>query len=180
MDSPPSTTSLDQWARRIDALASALVFFGGVCLVLACGLTAASIIGGLALKPLPGEIELVEALCGLAVFAFLPFCQLKRGHVGVDILISAFGPKAMNLSQLIGDVIIAILIALITWRHAIGTLDKFGNGETTPLLLLPVWWGFAIALALLLANLAVSLFVVIADFNDIRNGRRITAVMGAH
>jgi TRAP-type C4-dicarboxylate transport system permease small subunit len=175
-----TSTSFGRLERGCNALASGLVFFGGFCLVLACALTAASIVGAIVIRPLPGEIELVEALCGLAVFAFLPFCQLKRGHVGVDILISAFGPKAMNWTQLIGDIIIAVLMAIITWRHAIGTLDKFENGETTPLLLLPVWWGFAVALAILLANLVVSLYVIAADINDIRRGKTIVAAMGAH
>lgn len=174
------STSFDRLERGCNALASSLVVFGGLCLVLACGLTAASIIGAVTLRPLPGEIELVEALCGLAVFAFLPFCQLKRGHVGVDILISAFGPKAMNWTQLTGDILIAVLIGLITWRHAIGTMDKFGNGETTPLLLLPVWWGYAIALALLVANLLVCLYVIAADIRAIRQGKTIVAAMGAH
>jgi len=173
-------TSFERFERGCTALATGLVVFGGFCLVLACGLTAASIVGAIVIRPLPGEIELVEALCGLAVFAFLPFCQLKRGHVGVDILISAFGPKAMNWTQLIGDIIIAILTAVITWRHAIGTLDKFENGETTPLLLLPVWWGFAIALAILVANIIVSLYVIAADIRDIRQGKTIVAAMGAH
>ncbi|MFN3506036.1 MAG: TRAP transporter small permease [Allorhizobium sp.] len=175
-----TSTSFDRLERGCHALATSLVLFGGFCLVVACGLTVASIVGGLTIRPLPGEIELVEALCGLAVFAFLPFCQLKRGHVGVDILISAFGPKAMNWTQLIGDVIIAVLLGLVTWRHAIGTMDKFGNGETTPLLLMPVWWGFAIALALLVANVLVCLFVIAADIRDIRRGKTIVAAMGAH
>ncbi|MDH4414620.1 MAG: TRAP transporter small permease [Rhizobium sp.] len=174
------STSFERFERGSNALASGLVVFGGFCLVLACGLTAASIVGAIAIRPLPGEIELVEALCGLAVFAFLPFCQLKRGHVGVDILISAFGPKAMNWTQLIGDIIIAVLTALITWRHAIATMDKFGNGETTPLLLLPIWWGFAIALFILVANIIVSLYVIAADIRDIRQGKTIVAAMGAH
>lgn len=173
-------TSFDRLERASNALANGLVFLGGVCLVLACALTAASVVGAIVIRPLPGEIEVVEALCGLGVFAFLPFCQLKRGHVGVDILISAFGPKAINWTQLIGDIIIAVLMALITWRHAIGTMDKFENGETTPLLLLPVWWGFAIALAILVANLLVSLYVIAADIRDIRRGKTIIAAMGAH
>ena len=173
-------TSFERIERGCTALATGLVVFGGFCLVLACGLTAASIVGAITIRPLPGEIELVEALCGLAVFAFLPFCQLKRGHVGVDILISAFGPKAMNWTQLIGDVVIALLMALVTWRHAIGTLDKFENGETTPLLLMPVWWGFAVALVILVANLLVSLYVIAADLRDIRQGKTIVAAMGAH
>lgn len=175
-----TSTSFDRFERGCNALATGLVVFGGFCLVLACALTAASIVGAIIIRPLPGEIELVEALCGLAVFAFLPFCQLKRGHVGVDILISAFGPKAMNWTQLIGDIIIAVLIALITWRHAIGTMDKIGNGETTPLLLMPVWWGFAVALVILIANLIVCLYVVAADIRDIRRGKSIVVAMGAH
>lgn len=175
-----SSTGFDRLERACHGLAASLVLFGGLCLVVACGLTVASILGGLTLRPLPGEIELVEALCGLAVFAFLPYCQLKRGHVGVDILISAFGPKAMNWTQLIGDVVIAVLIGLVTWRHAVGTMDKIGNGETTPLLLMPVWWGFAIALAILIANVIVCLYVIAADIRDIRRGKTIVAAMGAH
>lgn len=175
-----SSTGFDRLERACHGLAASLVLFGGLCLVVACGLTVASILGGLTLRPLPGEIELVEALCGLAVFAFLPYCQLKRGHVGVDILISAFGPKAMNWTQLIGDIVIAVLIGLITWRHAVGTMDKIGNGETTPLLLMPVWWGFAVALALLVVNVIVCLFVIAADIRDMRRGKTIVAAMGAH
>lgn len=175
-----SSTGFDRLERACHGLAASLVLFGGLCLVVACGLTVASILGGLTLRPLPGEIELVEALCGLAVFAFLPYCQLKRGHVGVDILISAFGPKAMNWTQLIGDIVIAMLIGLVTWRHAVGTMDKIGNGETTPLLLMPVWWGFAVALALLVVNVIVCLFVIAADIRDMRRGKTIVAAMGAH
>ncbi|MDR7026670.1 TRAP transporter small permease [Rhizobium rosettiformans] len=175
-----SSTGFDRLERACHGLAASLVLFGGLCLVVACGLTVASILGGLTLRPLPGEIELVEALCGLAVFAFLPYCQLKRGHVGVDILISAFGPKAMNWTQLIGDIVIAVLIGLVTWRHAVGTMDKISNGETTPLLLMPVWWGFAVALALLVVNVIVCLFVIAADIRDMRRGKTIVAAMGAH
>jgi TRAP-type C4-dicarboxylate transport system permease small subunit len=179
MDMPTSPT-FHRFERATYGLAHALVAFGGFCLVVACALTAASIVGGLTIRPLPGEIEVVEILCGLAVFAFLPYCQLKRGHVGVDILISAFGPKAMNWTQLIGDVVIAVLIGLVTWRHVVGTMDKFGNGETTPILLLPVWWGFAIGAALLIANILVCLFIILADIRDIRDRRTIVASLGAH
>ena len=175
-----TSSSFERLERASNALAGVLVAFGGLCLLVACGLTVLSIVGSLTIRPLPGEIELVEALCGLAVFAFLPYCQLKRGHVGVDLIISAFGPKAMNFTQVVGDVLIAVLLGLVTWRHFVGTMDKFGNGEITPLLLIPVWWGYAVALVLLLANLIICLFVVVADIRDIRNRRTIVASLGAH
>ncbi|MFN3721055.1 MAG: TRAP transporter small permease [Rhizobium rhizophilum] len=175
-----TSTSFERLERACHVLAGALVAFGGLCLLLACALTILSIAGSLTIRPLPGEIELVEVLCGLAIFAFLPYCQLKRGHVGVDLVISAFGPKAMNVTQVIGDVLITLLLGLVTWRHFVGTMDKFGNGETTALLLIPVWWGYAVALALLFANLIICLFVVAADIRDIRNRRTIVASLGAH
>jgi TRAP-type C4-dicarboxylate transport system permease small subunit len=173
-------TAFDGLERAANLLAGVFVGFGGLCLVAACTLTGLSILGSLTIRPIPGEIELVEALCGLAVFAFLPFCQLRRGHVGVDILIAAFGPKAMNVTQLIGDIIIAVLFGLLTWRHGVGLMDKFGNGETTPLLLLPVWWGFAAAMVLLVVNVLICLFVILADLREIRRGQAIVASVGAH
>ena len=68
MDKPASPT-FQRLERASYGLAHVLVGFGGFCLVLACVLTAASIIGALTIRPLPGEIEVVEILCGLAVFA---------------------------------------------------------------------------------------------------------------
>ncbi|WP_137132229.1 TRAP transporter small permease [Rhizobium sp. FY34] len=175
-----NSSAFDRVERMVNSMAGAVAMFGGLCLVIACALTGLSILGSLTIRPIPGEIELVEAFCGLAVFAFLPFCQLKRGHVGVDILIAAFGSKAMNWTQFIGDIIIAVLMALITWRHYVGFIDKFENGETTPLLLLPIWWGFAIALVLLIVNVIVCLFMVLLDLREIRRGNTIVASMGAH
>lgn len=176
----PLPTAFDRLERFTDSLATALVAVGGLCLVGASVLTGLSIIGSLTVEPIPGEIEIVEALCGLAVFAFLPFCQLRRGHVGVDLLVSAFGTKAMNWTQLAGDIIIMVLIGLLTWRHWVGFVDKFGNGETTPLLLIPVWWGYALALILLAANLVTCLFVIVADLRAIRHGNAIVASVGVH
>lgn len=166
--------------RVIHKLAEAVAILGGLCLVAAAVLTGISIIGGLLYRPLPGEIELVEILCGLAVFAFLPYCQLHKGHVGVDILIAAFGPRAITWTQLIGDLIITILLALLTWRHWIGTLDKFRNGEFTSILFIPLWWGFAAALVLMLIGLVVSIWTVIADISDIRRGVDIELPLGGH
>ncbi|SIP96520.1 TRAP-type C4-dicarboxylate transport system, small permease component [Rhizobium sp. RU35A] len=175
-----SASAFDALDRFVHRLAGALVGFSGLCLLAACVLTGVSIIGSLTLRPVPGEIELVEALCGLAVFGFLPFCQLKRGHVGVDLLIASFGPKAMNATQLIGDIVIAVLFALIAWRHGIGLMDKLDNGETTPLLLLPIWWGYALAMILLVVNVFICLFIILADIRDIRRKAVIVSAMGAH
>ncbi len=41
-----SSTGFDRLERACHGLAASLVLFGGLCLVVACGLTVASILGG--------------------------------------------------------------------------------------------------------------------------------------
>ena len=51
------------------------------------------------LGPVPGDFELVEVGTGFAVFAFLPWCQLKRGHATVDLFTSeVFAPARTGSS----------------------------------------------------------------------------------
>ena len=166
--------------RTIHRLAEWVAIVGGLCLLAASVLTGISIAGSLVYKPLPGEIELVEMLCGVAVFAFLPYCQLHKGHVGVDLFVGMLGHRAINWTQLVGDVIITVLFALLTWRHWIGTIDKFRNGEFTSILFIPLWWGFAAAMILLVINLVVSVWTVYADIRDIRRGIDIELPLGGH
>ena len=175
-----NTASSGAAGRMVHRLAEWVAIFGGLCLVAASILTDISITGSLTYKPLPGEIELVEILCGLAVFAFLPYCQLHKGHVGVDLVIAALGSKAVNWTQLAGDIIITVLIALIAWRHWIGTVDKFGNGEFTPILFIPIWWGYAAAMVLLLINVLVSIWTVYADIRDMKKGIDVEIPLGGH
>jgi TRAP-type C4-dicarboxylate transport system permease small subunit len=174
------TASSGMAGRAIHRLAEGVAVFGGLCLVAAAILTGISIAGSVTYKPLPGEIEMVEILCGVAVFAFLPYCQLHKGHVGVDLLVAAFGHKAINWTQLVGDIIITVLMALLAWRHWIGTLDKFRNGEFTPILFIPMWWGFAAAMILLFVNVIVSAWTVYADIRDMQEGIDIEIPLGGH
>ena len=175
-----NTASSGAAGRTVHRLAGWVAIFCGLCLVAASVLTGISIMGSLTYRPLPGEIELVEILCGLAVFAFLPYCQLHKGHVGVDLFIGLMGHKAINWTQLIGDVIITLLFALLTWRHWIGTVDKFHNGEFTSILFIPIWWGYAAAMVLLLINVLVSIWTVYADIRDIRRGVDVELPLGGH
>jgi hypothetical protein len=49
-------------------------------------------------RPVRGDYELVELGCVIAVCAFLPWCQLKRGHVAVDIVVQALPGRAKAFS----------------------------------------------------------------------------------
>jgi TRAP-type C4-dicarboxylate transport system permease small subunit len=155
-------------------VSKALTLISGVLLIAAIILTCTSIVGrgltSVGLSAIPGDYELVEMLCGLAVFAFMPYCQLHKGHISVDLIISALGHKAMAWTQLFGDIIITGVVSVLAWRHGIGTFDKYDYEETSFILEIPIWWPYAIAQLLLVMTVVTSLFTVWRDIHELSIG----------
>ncbi len=152
--------------RGVEALARLSAYAGGLVLLAVVVMTCISItgrtLGGIApaLGPIPGDFELVEMGIGFAIFAFLPWCQLKRGHATVDLLQPRFGRRMNAFTDFISDLLMFIAAALIGWRLWQGMLDKKGYTETTFILQFPVWIGYAAALAGAVVFVVISLYCV--------------------
>jgi len=185
-----------QTERRVGRIVESgcrwMAYGGGLLLTWMAVMTVGSILGrlgtGVGLGPVPGDYELVANGCALAVFSFLPFCQLKRGHVTVDILTVQFPPRTQAVFGLIGDVLIAIAayIILIQLWHGFGEKFPFcsdamrealGMGykpffpETTYELEIPVWMPYGFALLGAAMFFLVSLFSVWRRLNWVLDGR---------
>jgi TRAP-type C4-dicarboxylate transport system permease small subunit len=160
--------------RIIGMLARALAWIGGLVLVALVVMTCISIAGRALVSyfptagfgPVPGDFELVEAGCGFAIFAFLPWCQYRRGHVTVDVFVSSLGPRALALLSLIGNLILTAVALLLAWRMQLGLTDKLSYGETTMILQMPVWWPFALALTGAWVFVLVSAYTVWRSLNE--------------
>ena len=165
--------------RAIDVACRVMAVGGGILLTAMAVMTVVSIIGrmftGFGLGPVRGDYELVANGCALAVFSFLPFCQLKRGHVTVDILTTQFSQRTQAIIGFVGDVLIAIAATIIfmqLWKGfgekfpygSDGLRDALGMGykpffpETTYELEIPVWIPYGFAL------LGAAMFVIAAVF----------------
>ena len=139
-------------AAIIEGLARLTAYAGGLVLLAVVIMTCISITGRSlsdfipSLGPIPGDFELVEIGVGFAIFAFLPWCHLKRGHATVDLLQQKFGHRLNRVIDLVADLLMLIAAALITWRLWQGMLDKKGYSETTFILQFPVWIAYAAGL----------------------------------
>lgn len=135
------------WVFRL-AQGSAIV--GGVVLVALTLMSVASIAGraliGLGLGPVPGDFELVEVGIGVAVFLFLPWTYLRGGHATVDLLYNHLPAPVRRLINVLCDLLMLALWAVLTWRLWDGMLEKRQYLETTFILQMPVWWGYAAGL----------------------------------
>lgn len=165
----------------IGRLAAAFALTGGLLLIVLVILSVVSITGrALAgrvdflpfrLGPIPGDFELVSAGCAVAVCAFLPWCQFRRGHVTVDVFITRLPPRGRAVLTLAGNVLMAGAVAFIAWRLQLGLSDKMRYGETTMILQMPVWYGYAGAVAGLWAFAMTALYTVWRSINEIVQGR---------
>jgi TRAP-type C4-dicarboxylate transport system permease small subunit len=117
---------------------------GGLVLVAMMLMSLVSIFGRAAFnKPLPGDYELVQLGCAIAVSAFLPFCQMRGGHVLVDFFTASSRPSVRAALDTLGALLLAIAAAVFTWRLSAGAISmKVANDQTT-ILEIPTWWAIA-------------------------------------
>jgi TRAP-type C4-dicarboxylate transport system permease small subunit len=131
-------------------ISRAMAWFGGAVLTAIALLSVASIAGrslsGFGLGPVPGDFELVEAGTALAVFCFLPWAHLRRGHATVDLFWNAFPAGLQRVLETASDALMFALWVLLVWRMGVAMADYRDNGEVTFILQFPVWWGYAVSL----------------------------------
>jgi TRAP-type C4-dicarboxylate transport system permease small subunit len=165
--------------RVVEALARWLAILGGLVLVVITVVVALSIVGRAliwaGLGPVPGDYEIVEAGTGFAVFAFLPWCQFRRGHATVDLFTSLFSEGVNRIIDLVSELLMTIVIVLIAWRLWAGMVDKINYGETTFILQFPVWWAYAACMAAAAIAVVVSVVVLGVRIAEVARGRAILA-----
>jgi TRAP-type C4-dicarboxylate transport system permease small subunit len=134
---------------RAWALAGGLIILGLVLI------TAASALSNLLFNvPFSGEYELAKHFVGIAIFTFLPYCQLTGANVTVDIFTEGFGPRAKAAMLLLSSLLAAAFAILLFRQMSLGFGDYIRYPEETAALHIKLWTAFPpilLSLALLFA-----------------------------
>lgn len=142
---------------------------GGIVLLGVALLTTWSATSGVLLaRPLPGDVELTEMLVAVAVFMFLPYCQLTGANVTADIFTARASDRTVALLALLSAVVALGFSALLIWRMYEGLLDYREYVETTTILSIPIWYAYVPALASLALVVAATLVSMRAAMHDWR------------
>jgi len=124
---------------------------GGVVLLGIALLTAWSAATGFVFgKPLPGDFELTEIMVAVAVFSFLPYCQLTDANVKADLFTARAGPRTVAALGVLAATLALGISLLLAWRTWAGMLDYRQFVETTAILKIPIWTAYVPALVSLL------------------------------
>lgn len=131
---------------------------------------------GAGVGPVLGDVELVEAGVGFAIFAFIPLCQITGSHAKVDIFTSGLGVRANRVIQVAVDVLFAAVLVVIAWRLQVGMVEKAQYSETTFMLQFPVWWAYALSLCAAVVAAGVGVYVAVARMVEAVTGRAVLPV----
>lgn len=138
------------WLRRIVTL---WALFGGllvIAIVLVTAVNVGAFILDMSLKPfgiyvsaLPGYEDFVRLAVSVAALSFFPYCQMKRGHVAVELFVQAF-PRWLRdgLDRLWLFLTVGFALFLGYWMW-IGMVETRSDGTVTAILGWAEWpWYF--------------------------------------
>ena len=119
---------------------------GGLALFAALLVTVASVVSNdLVGRPILGDTEIVEMLMGIAVAAFMPWCQVRGANVIVDFFTMKFPKRVNDAIDAFAYLVFAVIVAVLTWRLVEGTFTPYERERVSMFLKLPQWWGYALA-----------------------------------
>src|SRR5262245_18862464 len=171
--------------RMLARVCEALALAGGVLLLGIMLLSTFSVIGrslpellGAVALQVPrlginGDIELEQMALAVAVFAFLPLCQLQRSNVLVSFFTKNLPVRHRAKFDLAANVLFLALAIAIAWQLLQGTFDKVGNADTSMVLRIPEWIPYALALPSAWLLVLVTAYTVGRSWTEIRSDRPI-------
>ena len=153
-----------------------LTMFGGFVLCGMALLTTVSVSTRFLIdKPIPGDFELIAIGTGVAVFCFLPLCQLMGENVIVDFFMAKAPLRVKSSLDTAGSLMYGFIIVIVSWRTTVGGFEVFENQDTTVILAWPTWTTFPIAVFCLVILTIVCLYTVVRSLNEVRLNRSSAA-----
>jgi TRAP-type C4-dicarboxylate transport system permease small subunit len=132
-------------SAALSRLARWFAVLGGLCAGAVALMVVVSIAGrALWAKPIQGDIELTQFGIALCISLCLPWAQVQRANILVDFFTQKAGPAVLRGLDRIGAVLLALMVALLAWRTAVGAQAVREAHEATMILDLPMWWAYAL------------------------------------
>lgn len=139
--------SFDQQPRRrgwLLAAAEMCAYLGGAIFVAIAILSVGSIVSrALWSRPLQGDYELVQLGGAVFVSLCLPLTQMRGANIIVDFFTVRAEPATRAWLDAAGALLLAVVMAVLAWRLAAGTVAMREAGETTTILGWPLWLAYA-------------------------------------
>lgn len=152
---------------RLESLVYSLItgwaLIGGFVLIAVVLVNSWSILGGAIFnKHFSGDFELTEMGAAIAIFCFLPYCQLVGANVSADIFTMTASERSISFMSIFASLIALAFSSILLWRMSAGLIDYREYEEFTGILSIPIWWAFIPALI----SLALLFLAALMNFKE--------------
>ena len=153
--------------RILESLAKFCAILAGVLLTAITLMTCASLLGrntiGLTLA---GDFELTGVVAGAAIALFMPWCQIRRGNIIVDFFTAKSSAQSIDRLDRFGALLVALMMALLTWRTTLGGLNAYANHSGTMMLGFPEWVVYTALVPPLALTAVIALYQAVRGNTD--------------
>jgi TRAP-type C4-dicarboxylate transport system permease small subunit len=126
--------------KILESLAKLCAIVAGLLLIFITLMTVISVVGRDTIgKTIVGDFELSGAAAGAAIALFMPWCQFRRGNIMVDFFTTKASLPAQATMERFGALLLAAVMALMTWRTTLGGLNAWTTQSGTMMLGFPEW-----------------------------------------
>jgi TRAP-type C4-dicarboxylate transport system permease small subunit len=128
----------------LETLAKLCAVLGGVLMTVITLMTCVSLVGRNTTGwTIVGDFEMSGFVAGAAIALFMPWCQARRGNIIVDFFTTGASDATRAGLDRLGALLLAGVMALMTWRTAVGGLNAWNSKSGSMMLGLPEWWVYA-------------------------------------
>jgi len=159
----------DPAGRVLYALSRWLAILGGFALFALAVMMTVSIVGRTFFGvPVRGYFELVAFGSGAAIFALLPYCQMRRENIVVDFFLAHAPARLRAVCDAAGALLYGLIVAILVWRTAVGGFDIRDAGQKTTMLEIELWTLFPWAVACLALLCLVCFYTFLRSVREAR------------
>ena len=151
--------------RWLETGAKGCAILAGLLLTVITLMTCVSVIGRNTVGwTIVGDVEISAFVAGAAVALFLPWCQFKRGNIIVDFFTNKASAATQRNLDRFGALLLALAMALMTWRTTLGGLNAWKSGSGSMMLGFPEWIVYLAMVPPLALTTAIALVQAIKGF----------------
>lgn len=172
-DEPPPPAGRARWIIVLATVIRFWALLGGAITLALSLMTALSALSNIVFaRPFSPDHELVKHFIAIAIFMFLPYCQLTGSNVTVDIFTEGMSERGKSAMVAFSSLFALAFSLLMLRQMYLGFFSYLRFPEVTPVLRLPLWTAFPPILASLALLAAAALITLLDGWQGFRSGRR--------
>ena len=159
------------FGRGLHYVANILAIFGGVLSCVMAAIVTVSVFGRYAFSaPIPGDYDIIGIICGSAIFAFLPYCQLHRGNVLADFFTQKAPERVKAMLDAFGNLLFLVAIVMFTWRLYFGMLEMKASSEQIAAFSFYRWWTLPFDIFCMIVMILAIFYTLLEDLAGAKAG----------